>query len=276
MSIIQNPEIKEVENLFCHAIFEKEILVHDDNSLPLAKEISPFLNDSKKQEADHHQPLTSPDFFYEKEFEILVLGFSLPPSDSLLKKLKLHFITLREYFSFHQQEQVFTSARARSLLMWKSRTKFCPNCGKRLFMLKNLTALECSRCNMQYFPRIEPCVIVLVRREEKMLLVRHCQRNQDIFACIAGFIEAGETAEQAAVREVREETGIEIKNLKYKGSQGWPFPDQLMLAFTADYAGGQIRLQESEISEAGWFTPDNLPECPKPGSVAYRLINDLF
>ena len=276
MAVIQNPEKKELQNLFCHAIYEKEILVHNDNSLPLVKELDFFLKNLETQTADHHAPARDPDFFYENNFEIAVLAFKLRPEENLLKKAGLHFITLREYFSFHQQNDIFKAARARSLLVWKSKTKFCPNCGKRLFMLKNLTALECSRCNMQYFPRIEPCVIVLVRRGNEMLLVRHVQRNQDIFACIAGFIEAGETAEEAVVREVREETGIEIENLRYRGSQGWPFPDQLMLAFTADYAGGQLRLQESEISEAGWFTLENLPQCPKPGSVAYRLINDLF
>ena len=276
MSIMQNPDIVIVSDLPCHAIFEKDILVHEDNSLPFSKDLSNILKTIPLQSADHHVNSMVPDFFYEKENEIVVLGFNIKPSDDFLKREKLHFISLREYFSFHNENEIFKSARARALFIWKSKTKYCPNCGKRLFPLSNFTAFECSRCNMQYFPRIEPCVIVLVRRGKEMLLVRHVQRNQDVFACIAGFIEAGETAEQAAEREVFEETGIKIKNLKYKGSQGWPFPDQLMLAFTAEYAEGEIRLQESEISEAGWFTKENLPKCPQPGSVAYRLINDLF
>lgn len=109
-----------------------------------------------------------------------------------------------------------------------------------------------------------------------MLLVRHTYRNQNIFACIAGFMEAGESAGQAVYREVFEETGLKIKNLQYKGSQGWPYPDQLMLAFTADYESGELKLQKEEIAEAVWFKPGDKLETPKPGSVAYRLIHNLF
>ena len=108
------------------------------------------------------------------------------------------------------------------------------------------------------------------------MLARHVQRNQDIYTCIAGFIEAGESAEEAVSREVKEEVGINVKNIKYKGSQGWPFPDQLMLAFTAEYESGTIKLQEDELSEAKWFSKENLPATPLPGSVAYKLINSLF
>ena len=276
MAIIQNPDVQAIKALPCHVLFEKNILVGEDNSLPRIYELYAFVDPVPEKPADHHLPDMEPDFFFEKDFDIAVLGLKISPNEGLLRELNLHFISLREYFSYHNEDEVFKAARARALFEWKSKNHYCSNCGKHLFLLKDLTALECSRCNLQYFPRIEPCVIVLVRRGEEMLLARHVQRNQDIYACIAGFIEAGETAEQAVHREVFEETGIKIKNLTYKGSQGWPFPDQLMLAFTAEYDSGEIRLQESEIAEAGWFTKDKLPQSPAPGSVAYRLIHDLF
>ena len=276
MAIIQNPDVQIIKALPCHVLFEKNILVGEDNSLPRIYELYAFVDPVPEKPADHHLPDMEPDFFFEKDFDIAVLGLKISPNEGFLRELNLHFISLREYFSYHNEDEVFKAARARALFEWKSKNHYCTNCGKRLFLLKDLTALECSRCNLQYFPRIEPCVIVLVRRGEEMLLARHAQRNQDIYACIAGFIEAGETAEQAVHREVFEETGIKIKNLTYKGSQGWPFPDQLMLAFTAEYDSGEIRLQESEIAEAGWFTKDKLPQSPAPGSVAYRLIHDLF
>ena len=276
MAIIQNPDVQTIKALPCHVLFEKNILVGEDNSLPRIYELYAFVDPVPEKPADHHLPDMEPDFFFEKDFDIAVLGLKISPNEGLLREPNLHFISLREYFSYHNEDEVFKAARARALFEWKSKNHYCSNCGKRLFLLKDLTALECSRCNLQYFPRIEPCVIVLVRRGEEMLLARHAQRNQDIYACIAGFIEAGETAEQAVHREVFEETGIKIKNLTYKGSQGWPFPDQLMLAFTAEYDSGEIRLQESEIAEAGWFTKDKLPQSPAPGSVAYRLIHDLF
>ena len=276
MAIIQNPDVQTIKALPCHVLFEKNILVGEDNSLPRIYELYAFVDPVPEKPADHHLPDMEPDFFFEKDFDIAVLGLKISPNEGLLRELNLHFISLREFFSYHNEDEVFKAARARALFEWKSKNHYCTNCGKRLFLLKDLTALECSRCNLQYFPRIEPCVIVLVRRGEEMLLARHAQRNQDIYACIAGFIEAGETAEQAVHREVFEETGIKIKNLTYKGSQAWPFPDQLMLAFTAEYDSGEIRLQESEIAEAGWFTKDKLPQSPAPGSVAYRLIHDLF
>ena len=127
------------------------------------------------------------------------------------------------------------------------------------------------------FPRIEPCIIIAVHnRQGKVLLARHTYRNTSMHACIAGFIEAGESAEQACRREVFEETGLSIKNLVYKGSQSWPFPDQLMLGFSAEYESGELKLQKDEISDAAWFDPENCPDSPPPGSIAYKLIHNLF
>ena len=110
----------------------------------------------------------------------------------------------------------------------------------------------------------------------EILLARHLQRNQDVYACIAGFMEAGETAEHAVRREILEETGISVKNIHYLGSQSWQFPDQLMLAFTAEYESGEINVQKEELIEAGWFDRNNCPATPQPGSIAYRLIHGLI
>lgn len=185
-------------------------------------------------------------------------------------------IALREYFFTHSEEDSCTAARAKTLLDWTKKMNFCPKCGSPLAYCKKESAKECPECSVQYFPKIEPCIIVLVKKEDKVLLVRHSYRNQDIFACIAGFIEAGESAEHAVYREVKEEVGITVRNIQYKGSQNWPFPDQLMLAYTADYDSGEFSLQKEEIAEAGWFSKENIPASPKPGSVAYRLIHNLF
>jgi NAD+ diphosphatase len=133
-------------------------------------------------------------------------------------------------------------------------------------------ARVCPECGNMIFPRIDPCIIVLVYRDGKILLAKHVQRNQDIFACIAGFVEAGETVENAVEREIWEETHLRVTNVRYFGSQSWPFPAQLMLAFTADYAGGDIQLQADEIADARWFDPNDCPASPQPGSIAYRLI----
>ena len=149
-------------------------------------------------------------------------------------------------------------------------------CGAELKEHSVLTARECPNCKRIAFPRIEPCVIVLVTKGEEILLAAHTYRNQDVYTCLAGFIEAGESAEQAVKREIFEETGLKVKNIVYRGSQSWPFPDQLMLAFEADWESGEIKIQEDELLEAAWFPKTQPPSKLSPGSVAYKLINGLF
>lgn len=186
------------------------------------------------------------------------------------------WMTIRQRFADmgYEEEACFCLSRAKALLEWRTKTKFCGCCGSTLEDHDTLTARRCPKCGNMIFPRIEPCVIVLVHRDDKILLARHVQRNQNIYACIAGFMEAGETAEHAVAREIYEETGIKVKNIRYFGSQSWPFPSQLMLAFTAEYESGELKLQEEELSDAGWFERDNCPASPQPGSIAYRLIHE--
>ena len=133
--------------------------------------------------------------------------------------------------------------------------------------------MQCPSCGLLTYPRISPAVMVLIRRGDELLLARSPHFRSGMYSALAGFVEAGETVEHAAVREVREEVGIEIANLRYFRSQPWPFPDSLMLAFFADYAGGEITPDPAEIAEAGWFPIDALPTLPDPVSIARRLID---
>ena len=181
---------------------------------------------------------------------------------------------LRQFYAEHDEETASKVFRAKALSEWRKKTVFCPRCGARLVESKDFTAMQCPDCGELLFPRIDPCIIVLVRKGEKILLARHAQRNQDIYACLAGFVEAGETIENAVRREIFEETGIKVKNIQYRGSQSWPFPQQLMLGFYADYESGEITLQKEEITDAQWFDRDNLPASPAPGSIAYKLIHN--
>lgn len=180
---------------------------------------------------------------------------------------------LRQFYAEHDEETASKVFRAKALSEWRKKTVFCPRCGAKLVESKDFTAMQCPDCGELLFPRIDPCIIVLVRKGEKILLARHAQRNQDIYACLAGFVEAGETIENAVRREIFEETGIKVKNIQYRGSQSWPFPQQLMLGFYADYESGEITLQKEEITDARWFDRDNLPASPAPGSIAYKLIH---
>lgn len=192
-------------------------------------------------------------------------GFSCPEGT--------RFESLREYFARESEEKTALAARMKGLVTWKSLTKYCTNCGGSLVPHARENALVCPDCGHVHYPRISPCVIAVIRKEDKMLLLRHRQRNQDIFACLAGFVETGESLEEALRREVREETGLEICNIRYAGSQSWPFPDQLMVGFYADWKSGEVKIQEDEISEAGWFTKGNIPASPRQGSISYKLIH---
>ena len=167
--------------------------------------------------------------------------------------------------------------RAKGILFWRDTYRHCPKCGAAFENDKKETALNCPACSFKLYPRIEPCVIVLISRGDEILLVKNKRATRDFYSCIAGFMELGESAVEAVRREVREEVGLEIKNVTPVGSQSWPFPDQLMLAFTADWQSGDLVLQEEEIAEARWFKRDALPPLEMiRGSVAWNLINGKF
>ncbi|MBA4501983.1 NAD(+) diphosphatase [Marinobacterium marinum] len=167
-------------------------------------------------------------------------------------------------------------ARAAQLATWFDQHRFCGRCGATLEAHKQDLARVCSACELVQYPRVSPCIIVLVRRGNQCLLARSGRFPPGRFSTLAGFIEAGERAEAAVRREIREEVGIEVKNLEFFASQSWPFPHQLMLGFFADYAGGDLIPDGYEIQEAGWFDQDNLPDLPPPFSISRQLIDRFF
>lgn len=186
------------------------------------------------------------------------------------------FVPLRDY-CYQNPEQAKMALRAKGILFWRDTYRHCPKCGAAFENDKKETALNCPKCSFKLYPRIEPCVIVLISRGDEILLVKNKRATRDFFSCVAGFMELGESAIEAVRREVKEEVGLEITNIKAVGSQSWPFPDQLMLAFTADWQSGDLVLQEEEIAEARWFKRDALPPLEMiRGSVAWNLINGRF
>lgn len=247
-------------------IFEKEIVLNKITNSISSSEFKSLKNHYKIDEE------TSNNYFSETAFDFTCI--KLPSIENLPENF--YTIPLRQFFAENNEEDNFIAFRAKGLLEWRNLTKFCCNCGEKLADHEKLTARQCPECKNIFFPRISPCIIVVVHKDNKVLLARHTYRNQDIYACIAGFMEAGESTEQAVAREVMEETGLKIKNITYRGSQSWPFPDQLMLGFTADYDSGELSLQKEEIADAQWFDPENCPASPKPGSIAYRLIHGLY
>ncbi|MDF7679362.1 NAD(+) diphosphatase [Enterobacteriaceae bacterium ESL0689] len=152
--------------------------------------------------------------------------------------------------------------------------KYCGSCGHPMRSGKNEWAMQCDHCHERYYPQIAPCIIVAIRREDSILLAQHTRHRNGIHTALAGFVEVGETLEQAVIREVMEESQLQVKNIHYVTSQPWPFPQSLMAAFIAEYESGEIIIDKKELLEAGWYRYDNLPLLPPVGTVARRLIED--
>ena len=169
-------------------------------------------------------------------------------------------------------------SRSRELTAWRRAHRRCGNCGAENEFSRTDLALVCPSCGQRYYPQIAPAVIVAITRDNgrEMLLAHNRNFAGATFSIIAGFVEAGETLEQAVSREVLEETGINVKNIRYLSSQPWPFPNSLMLGFSAEYASGEARPDGEELSELGWFSRENLPDIPKPGSIAHKIISEHF
>jgi len=181
--------------------------------------------------------------------------------------------SLRSLLLSESREFFMGAGVAKQLEEWLRGHKYCGSCGGSTIPHTSERALVCLPCERHYYPRINPCVIVLVVRDDKMLLAKSSRHNADFYSCLAGFMEVGESPEDTVRREVFEEVGIKVGRVDYISSQSWPFPSQLMLGFIAQYESGEITPEPSEIADAQWFDPDNLPNVPSARiSVAGKLI----
>lgn len=164
-------------------------------------------------------------------------------------------------------------AKGAELLNWAVSTRFCSVCGQPMERASEIS-MRCCGCGREVWPQLSPCIMVLITRGNEALLVHAATFRGPFFGLVAGFVETGETLEECVVREVKEETGLQIKNLRYCKSQSWPFPAQLMIGFRAEYAGGELRFADGELTAGGFFSRDNLPQIPSGPSLARQLIED--
>lgn len=182
-------------------------------------------------------------------------------------------VTRRAAAGLMDMDAFWRMNRAYHLAEWDRTSRFCGVCGAPMALHPTEIAKRCTACTNTVYPRISPAAIMAVVRDGKLLLAHNHRHGGHIFSVLAGFVEPGETLEETVIREVAEESGISVRNVRYFASQPWPFPNSLMVAFTADYAGGELRPEPEEIDEIGWFAPDALPpELPTTFSVARRLI----
>lgn len=180
---------------------------------------------------------------------------------------------LRALYGLVDEELFAVAGRAVQIAAFGLTHRYCGRCGAPTARDSVERCTRCAACELSFYPRIAPAIIVLVRRGEEALLARSSRFSSNFYSTLAGFVEAGESLEQTLVREVHEEVGIAVDNVRYFGSQPWPFPHSLMVGFFADHAGGEIAVDGTEIIDARWFSRDALPAIPPKSSIARRLID---
>jgi len=189
------------------------------------------------------------------------------------------YLSLRSLFSRLDDMMMALAGRAVQIVEWARTHQFCGRCGIPVQHMPNERAKKCPNCGLTSYPRLSPAIIVAVVRtgpDGKEILLAHNHRHPaGFYSVLAGFVEPGESLEECVRREICEEVGIEVKNIRYFGSQPWPFPHSLMIAFVAEYASGEIILEEDEIDDAGWYAPNALPAVPPPISIARQMIDSF-
>ena len=187
-------------------------------------------------------------------------------------------VDLHRFYGMAPEHHWLAAGRAVQIVEWARTHRFCGRCGTPTEPAPGERAMRCPACGLLAFPRVSPAMITLVTRgepgpDQEVLLARGAQWTRPMYSCLAGFVEPGESLEAAVHREVEEEVGLAIANPSYVASQPWPFPNSLMVGFTAEYESGEIVCDETEIAEAGWYRRDDMPPIPPGISIARRLID---
>jgi NAD+ diphosphatase len=185
----------------------------------------------------------------------------------------MSFMELRPLYTALGEDLFLLAGKALQIVNWDQTHQYCGRCGHKTENLEGERAKKCPACGSISYPRLSPAVITAVLKDNKILLTRNAAFRSNWYSIIAGFVEPGETLEDCVKREIKEEVGIEVKNIKYFGSQPWPFPNSLMIGFTADWESGEIAVDGKEISDAGWYNARNLPEIPQIISISREIID---
>jgi NAD+ diphosphatase len=199
-----------------------------------------------------------------------------PVSDPGVAAEGTRWAGLRSLFGVMSDDLVAIAGRAFQIADWDRSHRYCGVCATATLREAGERARRCPSCGHTAYPRISPAMMCLVTRGCQILLARNVNFPAGRYSALAGFLEAGESIEEAIAREVREEVGVEVCEPRYFASQSWPFPHSLMIAFTAEYAGGELKPNGHEIAEADWFTAGQLPQLPPRISIARALIDDTL
>tara|TARA_B100000131_G_C18068781_1_gene593655 strand:- start:202 stop:1095 length:894 start_codon:yes stop_codon:yes gene_type:complete len=182
------------------------------------------------------------------------------------------YLSKKELYPYLDEESLTIVSRAFQIFDWIYNQNYCSRTGNKLTSVKEDLSKICESSSKDYFPKMSPCILVIVTYKNELLLVRHNNEIRTLYTAIAGFVDLGESLEECVEREVYEEVGLRIKNINYVGSQSWPFPNQLMMAFQAEATSKEVLIDEKEILEASWFKPNEIPKIPPEPSLSNSLI----
>lgn len=199
------------------------------------------------------------------------VALALPPQWEPPAGMRL--VGLRALYGWLDEPIFAMAGRAVQVVEWARTHRFCGHCAAPTVPGADALSKLCPACGLSFYPRISPAVIVLITRGEELLLARSPHFPEEMYSTLAGFVEPGEALEDSVRREVREEVGIEVTEPRYFGSQPWPYPNSLMIGFTAEYAAGELAPDAAEIADAAWFPLDRLPVVPPPLSIARQMID---
>lgn len=187
-------------------------------------------------------------------------------------KTQLEMCPLRQSFYKLAPELYQKAGKCQEIIYWDMNTRFCGVCGGQMKLHTDISK-RCTECGKEVWPQLATATITLIHRGDEVLLVKCRNFRTDFYGLVAGFVETGESLEEAARREILEEVGVKVKNMRYVSSQPWPYPSGLMVGFIAEYDSGDIVLQKEEIADGGWFHRENLPNLPEKLSIARQLID---
>ncbi len=249
----------------CFFIFRERHILLDRDQIPQLHMVEEIGLTAVRQQYLGHRNATH---YYAAE----VAADTIPPAGMTFHKLRGTLTQLPEF-------QFWMAGRAVQVLEWDKNHQFCGRCGAIMKDVGYERAKKCPDCGLFNYPRISPAMIVQVTKDgangREILLARSHRHPPNLFSVLAGFVEPGETLEECVAREIREEVGFSVKNIRYFGSQPWPFPNSLMVAFTAEHDKGEIELNTDEMAAADWFTADNFPIIPPLPTISRQLIDDF-
>lgn len=260
--ILSDISIKgEINDLYFTLINGSLLVKKEENALKI-----PILDEIKKLDVAHED-----EFFIGKLSDQAC--FAIEAASEFILPDNYELIPLGEFGAVVNEELFLAAGRANQILNWNKTHKFCGKCGSKTQNKKDELAKICSNCNHVMYPVICPAIIVAVTKGDQILLAHNANFKNNMYSLIAGFVEAGEDLKSTVEREVLEEIGIKVKNIKYFSSSPWSFPNSLMIGFFAEYESGEIQVDGKEIVHADWFTKDNFPNIPKKHTVARKIID---